>query len=298
MSDTLKSTIKVGTRTIELSNQDKILFPKSKITKGDLVTYYQKIAPYMVPHVKDRPLSMLRYPNGITHEGFYQKETPDYFPSWIKTVTIAKKEDGKTNYVMMNDAATLAYLANQGLITPHIWLSRAPKVNNPDRLIFDLDPSPGVGFDTIRWAARELKKKLEEKKLPVFIMTTGSRGVHVVVPLKRLHTFDQVKSFAHAIARELVTEFPSKLTLEMSKAKRGKRIFVDTLRNAFAQTGVAPYGVRAIEGAPVAAPIEWKELGSVTPQKFTIKNIFRRLKAKGDLWKNIEKDAVKLPKIS
>jgi bifunctional non-homologous end joining protein LigD len=297
MSEKIKDMIKVGAHTIELSNQDKILFPKSKITKGDLVHYYENVAPFMVPHLRDRPLNMMRFPNGITHEGFYQKEAPDYFPSWIATASIAKKNDGKTNYVLVNNDATLVYLANQGLITPHIWLSRVPKEDNPDRMIFDLDPSPGVGFDTIRWAARELRKKLEEKDLPVFLMTTGSRGLHVVVPLKRTETFEQVKSFAREVALELVEKFPSKLTLEMSKAKRGKRIFVDILRNAYAQTGVAPYGVRAIEGAPVATPIEWKELGLVTPQKYTIKNIFRRLKAKGDVWAFIEQHAVRLPKI-
>ncbi len=276
-------TIKIGNKVIETSNEDKILFPKAKITKGELVDYYQRIAPFMIPHTKNRPLSMKRFPNGINEKGFFQKDAADYFPDWIITEKIRKKGGGSTDYVLCNNAATLVYLANQAVIEYHTWLSRVPKLKYPDRLIFDLDPST-KGFEQIRWAAKVLKKQLECLDLTPFLMTTGSRGMHIVIPLKGKETFDEVKAFALDIAQLLVQQYPKKFTLEMLKAKRGSKIFIDTLRNAWAQTGVAPYSVRVKEGAPVAVPIEWKELSAVTSQKYTIKNIFKRLARKKDPW--------------
>ncbi len=290
-------SIKLGKYVVDITNENKILFPKAKITKGELVEYYQRVASYMIPYVKNRPLTMHRFVQGIDQEGFYQKNVPDYFPSWIKRVPILKKADGIVNYVVCNNDATLVYLANQLCITPHIWLSRVDKLKYPDRMIFDLDPSPGVSFLQIRWAAKKIKKLLEHDfGLSTFIMTTGSRGVHIIVPLKRVHTFDQVRLFAHDCADLLAKKYPKKLTLEMRKAKRGKRIFIDVLRNSFGATGVAPYAVRAKPGAPIATPIEWHELDAVTPQKYTMKNIFRRLVRKKDPWQDIDKNQSGLPK--
>lgn len=286
--------LKAGRHAIEVSNPDKIIFPKSKITKLELVEYYQRIAPFMLPFLKNRLISMLRFPDGITGEGFYQKDASPYFPDWIKRVAVPKSSGGKVQYVMCNNAETLVYLASQLVLTPHIWLSSVPKLDYPDRMIFDLDPSPGVDFTQIRWAAKELKAVLDKLGIPVFIMTTGSRGVHLVIPLKRVHTFEFTRTFAHDLAELLVHQYPKQLTLIMSKAKRGKRIFVDYLRNGFGATGAAPYAVRAHEGAPVATPVAWSELGTVTPQKYTIKTIFRRLKAKKDPWANLSKKACSL----
>jgi bifunctional non-homologous end joining protein LigD len=286
--------LKVGNRIIEVSNPDKIIFPKSKISKLEFVEYYRRIAPFMLPFLKNRPISMQRFPDGIASDGFYQKDASPYFPSWIKRVEVPKANGGKVHYVICNNAETLVYLASQLVITPHLWLSSLPKLDCPDRMIFDLDPSPGVNFTQIRWAAKELKAMLDELGIPVFIMTTGSRGVHLVIPLKRIHTYDFVRSFAHDLAELLVHEYPKKLTLAMSKAKRGKRIFVDYLRNGFGATGAAPFSVRAHEGAPVATPFDWSELAAITPQKYTIKTIFRRLKTKKDPWANIAKKACSL----
>jgi len=288
-------TIKVGNKVIQTSNEDKILFPKSKITKGEIIDYYQQIAPIMIPHIKKRPLSMKRYPNGIQEKGFFQKDAGDYFPDWITTEKIRKKEGSSTAYVLCNNAPTLVYLANQAVLVYHPWLSRVPKLKYPDRLIFDLDPST-KGFAQIRWAAKVLKKQLEDLGLTPFIMTTGSRGVHVVIPLKAKETFDEVKSFAYDVAQLLVNKYPKKFTIEMLKSKRGSKIFIDILRNEWAQTGVAPYSVRAKEKAPVATPIEWKELSTVTPQKYTIKNIFKRLSRKKDPWTTINQYATTLKK--
>ncbi|MDP3889079.1 MAG: non-homologous end-joining DNA ligase [bacterium] len=289
--------IKIGKYTVELTHEDKVLFPKEHITKRELINYYRRIASVMIPHIENRPLTMHRFVNGIDQEGFYQKDAADYFPLWIVRKPLKKKEDGVVRYVICNNAATLVYLANQLSITQHVWLSKINKLNYPDRMIFDLDPSPGVTFSTVRWVAKKLKELLEELAFKPFVMTTGSRGVHVVVPLKPVHTFDMVRDFARDVAYILAREYPQKITIEMRKAKRGKCVFLDTLRNAFGQTGVAPYSVRAKSGAPVATPIAWDELfkkGGITPQKYTIKNIFRRLGAQGDVWENIDSSACTL----
>ena len=189
-------TRKVGARTIETTHEDKILFPPD-IPKQALIDYYQNIAPLMLPHIKNRLVTMLRYPSGIDGEGFYQKDAGDYFPAWIKTHPVKKQGGGSTNYVVCANAATLVYLANQGVITPHVWLSRLPKLDYPDRMIIDLDPS-GDDFTLVRTTALKLREILEELELPSFAMTTGSRGIHVMVPLKKAESFDEVAAFAHA----------------------------------------------------------------------------------------------------
>jgi bifunctional non-homologous end joining protein LigD len=285
---------KVGKYIVALSNQEKILFPRSKITKGDLVDYYERIAPAMLLYMKNRPVTMHRYPDGITKEGFYQKDAADYFPDYIMIQPVKRGTGGVVNYPIINNAASLVYLANLACITPHLWLSRIDKLNHPDRMIFDFDPSPGVPFSQIREVARATKKLLEKLGLTTFIMTTGSRGVHVVVPLKRRYLFDEVREFAKEVARLLVERDPKRLTIEMQETKRGKRVFIDWLRNSWGATGVAPYAVRAKPGAPVATPISWDELSRVTPQQYTIKNIFQRIARVKDPWKDMQKKACAL----
>jgi bifunctional non-homologous end joining protein LigD len=201
---------------------------------------------------------MQRYPNGIQAEGFFQKAAPDYFPDWIRRVTVSK-EGGTVEHVVCDNAATLVYLANQGCITPHVWLSRADRVDNPDRLIFDLDP-PGDDFEVVRFAAGELRGLLGELGLDPFLMATGGRGLHLVVPLDRRADFDAARAFARGVAEVLTARHPRRLTTEARKNKRRGRLFLDTMRNAYAQTAVPPYAVRARPGAPVAMPLTWKEL--------------------------------------
>lgn len=287
------TSVKIGRHTVALTNESRILFPKSKITKGNLIDYYYRIAPVMIPHMKNRPVTMRRFPSGINEEGFYQKDAGDYFPSWIKTKPIKKQSDGIVNYVICNNEATLVYLANQACITPHIWLSKIDKLKYPDRMIFDLDPAK-KDFKTVCDVALMIKDVLDYISLSSFVMTTGSKGLHVVVPIKRMYHFDWVRSFARDIARLLVDRHPKLLTLEIRKDKRRGRIFIDTLRNAYAQTGVAPYAVRALEGASIATPLRWEEIIKnkiATAQQFTIKNIFRRISRIGDLWAEINKSA-------
>ncbi len=291
--------IKSGRYTIEISNADKVLFGKSGITKSELINYYHYIAPTMLPYCDNRPVTMLRFPDGIKKEGFYQKDASDYFPDWVTRIAIPKQTDGLVHYVVIDKPATLIYLANQGCITPHLWLSRTDNLNNPDRMIFDLDPSGKTfSFSDVQKAAQEIKKILDACDLPSFYMLTGSRGAHIMVPLKRVHTFEETRAFAHDVAQLLANKFPKLMTIEMSKNKRGKRIFIDWLRNSFGATAVAPYAVRAHEDAPVAMPVTWKELQSsgMHSQKYTIKTIKKRMNKVGDVWKGMEKHTSSLKK--
>ena len=289
------SATKIGNRSISLSNLDKIWFPKSKISKGEIVNYYYQVADYMIDHIKNHPLTLQRFPEGITGEAFYQKNAGAYFPPWIKTIPVEKEGGGTVNYVIGNNPATLVYLANQGAITLHSWLSKIDKLHVPDRMIFDLDPSKN-DFTSVRKAALLIKEIFDDMNMPCFVMTTGSRGLHVYIPLKRVHTFDYVSEFAYAIAQKMIELSPGQFTLEIRKAKRKGKIFIDTLRNRYSATAVAPYAVRPREKAPVAAPLFWPELSDskLTPQKFTIKNILTRLKSDGDPWHNIDSYAVSL----
>ena len=245
----------------------------------------------MLPHVAGRPLSFERYPAGIAVEGFMQKNASNYFPSWLPRVRVAK-QDGVVDHVVAEASDTLIYLANQACITFHVWLSRIDRVDHPDRMVLDLDPSD-EDFAKVRWAAREARALLEEIGLVPFLQVTGSRGLHIWVPLDRSADFDQVRQFASEVAERLVARRPRELTTAQRKAKRGGRVFLDVARNAYAQTAVAPYSVRARPQAPVATPIEWAELEDpkLGPQRYTIRNIFRRLARKRDPWAEIERHA-------
>lgn len=282
----MSETIELNGRTIELSNLDKLYFPQDKLSKGDLVEYYQRIAEVMLPYLRERPLSLQRFPDGIEAKGFYQKEVADHFPDWIKRVLVpVESEDEQQTQVLCNDAATLVYLANQGCITPHAWLSRADNLRQPDRLIFDLDP-PNGRFDLVLEAARSLRTALDGYGLTPFVMTTGSKGLHVTVPLDGRSDFDIVRDFARRLAEQLAEQKPEQFTTEIRKEKRNDRLFLDYLRNAYAQTAVAPYAVRPLPGAPVATPLDWEELQrpELHSQSYTINNIFKRLGQKDDPW--------------
>jgi len=295
------TSIKYGKITVEITNPDRILFPADKITKLDLIEYYQSVAPIMIPHTKGRPISMQRFPTGIDKEGFYQKDAGEYFPLWVPIEPI-KKESGKAvNYVVIDNEATLIYLANQACITPHLWLSKIDNLDYPDRMIFDLDPAhKSITFKQIVQTALQLKELLEKVGLTPFVMTTGSRGLHVTVPLDRKANFDQVRTFARDVAAYVVDQNPKLLTLETRLNKRGKRIFIDWLRNGFGATGVAPYAVRAHDGAPVATPLTWAELKDpkLNAQSYTIKNIGKRINKMGDVWKDIFKKKGSIAKAS
>ena len=291
--------IKNGRYTIEITNPDKILFGKSGITKLEMVNYYHDMAPIMLRYCDDHPVSMQRFPNGIHEESFFQKNAGEYFPEWITRIPVKKESGGIVHHVVADKPATLVYLANQGCITPHMWLSKIDNLEKPDRLIFDLDPSgKKFSFGDVQYAAQELKKILDICGLPTFYMLTGSRGAHIIIPLKRVHTFEETRAFAHDVAALLAQQSPLFMTIEINKKKRGKRIFIDWLRNGFGATAVIPYAVRAHEGAPVAMPVTWKELISknMHSQKYTIKNVKKRMNKVGDMWQGWQTHAVSLKK--
>lgn len=280
--------IKVGRRVIEISSYDKMLFPNAGYTKGNLAEYYAYVAEVMLPHVEGRPVNMQRAPDGLKGEPFYQQEMPDYFPGWIESQTVSK-ENGRVRHVLINNKPTLVYMADQGVITPHVWLSRTGSLRQPDRVVFDLDPPKG-DFGKVRFAAQKVKELLDEIDAPAYVMTTGSKGVHVIVPLRPQRRFDTVRDLARRMARLLVDRYPDCLTLEHRKAKRRGRVFVDYLRNARGQTTVAPYAVRLRKGAPVAAPVDWNELANANfnSQTYNIGNMPRRLAQKKDPWRKIK----------
>ena len=238
----------------------------------------------MLPHLRGRPVSMQRFPEGVGQQGFFHKEAPPYFPAWVERAKV-KKAGGTVNHAVVNNVDSLLLLANHGTITPHVWLSRADRPRRPDRLVFDLDPSRD-DFSQVRRAARNLASLLDDLGLPAFPMVTGSSGIHLWVPIRRDRDTEAVKAFTRGIARLAAERYPADLTTEWTKAKRGDRILVDVARHGYAQTVVPPYAVRPRPHAPVAMPISLEELSDskLRPDRWTIRNAFRRLSRAQDPW--------------
>lgn len=290
--DSDERTVTLGGHRVELSSLDKVFFPDCGLTKGDVVDYYRRVSRYMLPFLEDRPLAVQRFPDGIGEDGFYQKNRPDHFPDWIESVEVETGE-GRHTHIACQDAATLVYLANQGCIVFHGWLARKDALHEPDQLIFDLDPS-GKGFDSVRFAARVVRELLEELECTSFVKTTGSRGLHVVVPLARKTDFDDVRQLARDIAELAARREPRRLTTKTRKNARRGRLFLDYLRNSYAQHAVVPYSVRALPGAPVATPLAWSELedSDLDAQTWHIGNVLQRLGQREDPWKGLRRHAV------
>jgi len=288
--------VRIGRHDVEITRPDKVLFPKDGITKRDLVDYYRQIAHWILPHLRARPLTLERYPDGIEETRIIQKSVSAYYPEWIKTATV-KKVGGTVRHVICEDEATLAYLANQACITPHIWLSRTDKLDFPDQMVFDLDPS-GTDFAPVKATAQSLRDLLHQFRLPAYVKTSGSRGLHVVVPLKRDSDFDSVRAFARQIAETAVEQNPKHRTLEARKSGRRGRVYVDTNRNAYAHTVAPAYAVRARPGAPVSVPFDWHELQKkdLRPDDVTFRNVFARIEKIDDPWKDFWRNAVSLKK--
>lgn len=279
--------------TVALDNTDKIFFPDAGITKGDLAVYYRRVAPVMRPHARDRPVTLHRFPDGIDGIHFIQKSVEDHYPDWLARVTVAKA-DGELVQPLVNSADALVYLVGQGAIGFHVTPTRFDAPEHPDRLIFDLDPPDDAqDFAPVIAAARAVRDALEALDLTSFVMTSGSSGLHVTVPLDRSTGFDTVREFAQAIARRVADAHPDEFTTAHAKDKRRGRLYLDTRRNAVNQTAIAPYSVRPKPGAPVATPLEWDELSDhdIGPRRFHIGNIFRRLAQRDCPWSNIRRHA-------
>jgi len=271
-----------------ITHPEKILFPGDGITKGELASYYEMIAPVMLPHLRRRPVTMERYHRGIAAPGFFQKDVSKGFPDWLERVEVPKK-DGTVHHPIANDTRSLLWLANQNSITIHVWPSRTPNLYNPDICIFDLDPSQEDDLGPLRAAALNLRDLLAELGLPSWIKTSGSKGFHIAVPLDGKSDFGTVARFAHTVGTLMVKRYPEKLTQEFLKVDRAGRILVDTGRNGYSATYAATYTVRAKPGAPVSAPCTWEELerGEVGPRTFTLRTMAQRIADVGDLWADL-----------
>ncbi len=284
--------MKRGTPAPAISHPEKVLFPDSGITKGELCSYYEAVAPVMLPHIAGRPVTMERFPGGIGQKGFIQKDVSKGFPAWLARVEVAKRsgEQGETvHYALASDARSLVWLANQNSITPHVWSARVPKLDRPDLCVLDLDP-PDDDPGALRAAALAVRELLDELGLPSFVKTSGSKGFHVVVPLDGEAELEGTWRFARGVGAVLVKRRPDLLTQEFIKADRGGRILVDTGRTAPGATFAAPYAVRARPGAPVSAPCTWEEVAgaSVGPRTFTLRTMAARLAEVGDLWAGMD----------
>lgn len=274
--------------TIECSSTDRVVFPDVGVTKGDVIEYYSDMADAMLPELRDRPLTMERFTKGLAGGGFFQKHVQKHYPDWIDRVTVP----GKTTvtYPIANTAASLVYFANQGALALHIWTSRVATIESPDMIVFDLDPPEG-GFELVRKTALILRDALKTLGLTAFVKTTGSKGLHVVVPLDGKDTFADVHALGHALGKQLETEHPDLITFEFYKKDRKGRLYFDVMRNAPGATFVAPYSLRGKPTAPVSAPIEWDELSdkSLKADKYTLQNVRERLAKDGDPWKGLRK---------
>ncbi|PSK85979.1 bifunctional non-homologous end joining protein LigD [Murinocardiopsis flavida] len=286
-----RAVLRSGRHTVRLGRPDKELFGSGGPTKRELAEHYRSVAPRMLPHIRRRPIAMHRFPDGIGSErvgGFFEKRRPDHAPDFVGSVEVPREQGGSIPMVVCDDTATLLWLADQAVITPHPWLSRAGALRTPDRIILDLDPSDD-DFAAVRTAAHRVRAVLDGIGLAAFVMTTGSRGLHVVAPIRPEMDVDEVRALARGIAEATAAGDPDRLTTEVRKDKRRGRLFLDYLRNSFAQHAVAPYAVRALPDAPVATPVPWEELDGVgSAREWTV----RAPAARADCpWKGLNRHA-------
>jgi bifunctional non-homologous end joining protein LigD len=282
---------------VKLSHPDKVLFPEDGLTKADLAEYYGSVATWMLPHVRDRPLNLWRWNTGIAGRLVVQQDIPKGAPDWVRRVETPRRKGGSIEHVLCQDADTLRWLANQNCITPHVWSARRDRLDRPDRVVFDFDPEAGSDFALVREGALLAGERLRELGLEPFAMVTGSKGIHVVAPIKRTREAAWVRERAGELGAEIAERSPETLTTEWRKEKRDGKILVDTARNTYGQTVVAPYAVRALPGAPVATPLAWEELSDpgLSARGWTLRTVGERLAERGDPWAGIGGHAAALP---
>ncbi len=290
--------VKVNNHTLSLTNLNKIYWPKEKYTKGDLINYYEKISPYILPYLKGRPLSLKRNPNGILDDGFFQKDFGAQAPHWIPKAEVESGPDKKIiEYIMCENKAALMYIANLGCIEINPWNSLYKKMDFPTYMIIDIDPSDKNSFEQVIETALAAKDVLDEAGADCYCKTSGATGLHVYVPMGGKYDYEQVKNFGHLVAHLISLRVPKFTSLERSLSKRGNKIYVDFLQNRRGQTLASAYSVRPRPGATVSTPLEWKEVKKgLRPSQFTIENIFDRLEKKGDLFTPVLKKGIDLKK--
>jgi bifunctional non-homologous end joining protein LigD len=276
---------------VKLSNVDKVFFAAAGLSKGDVLDHYRAVAEVMVPHLAGRPLTLRRYPDGIEGNSFFQKDAGDKLPDWIRVETVPQRQGGTIRHIICDDAATLIHLANLATIEFHIWPSTTADLEHPDRLVIDIDPPPGTTTRRLRGIARKLADLYRQVGLTPFVQATGGRGFHVVAPLDRTADFESTRALANNLADHLAVRHQETLTTAQRKDKRGDRVFLDTNRNAYGQTFVAPYSLRARETAGVATPLDWPELRRAEPDGFQPSRVRNRLARKPDPWQDLDKHA-------
>jgi bifunctional non-homologous end joining protein LigD len=280
--------VDLDSKRVNLTHLNKIYFPEDGLRKRDVLLYYLRVAPHILPFLKDRPLVLKRYPNGIDQQFFFQKEATSA-PDWIRTVQIESKErGGKMPYFLADDRADLLYLTNLGCIDHNPWSSRFDNQDHPDYIFFDLDPTDGTSFDVVLKVARAIYKQLEALKVRVYMKTSGASGFHMYIPLEPEYTYEEVRLFAGAIGQRVQAELPSLVTSQRTVSKRRKgTVLIDALQNAKGKPLASVYSLRPFRGAPVSAPISPRELAKgFEPKQFNIETILDRLKRPGDLWKD------------
>jgi bifunctional non-homologous end joining protein LigD len=282
----------------ELTHLDKVFFPKHKYTKGDLINYYREIAPYILPYLKDRPLSLLRQPDGVTDKGFFQKNM-EHLPAWVPSTDIfSDSNNADLHWMVGGDLDTLLYAVQLGSIEINPWNSRVKHLDKPDWVIIDLDPEGTITFNDVITVAQTVKAVCDEWKIPSYPKTSGKTGIHIFIPAGAAYSYEQVRTFAHLLVLEVNKRQPKLTSVERTPAKRPNKIYLDYLQNREGQTLAAPYSVRPTPDASVSTPLHWDEVKpGLRPNDFTIKNIGKRLKKTGDLWKPVTGKGINLAKL-
>jgi bifunctional non-homologous end joining protein LigD len=265
---------------VEFTHVEKVLFPQAKLTKGDVLHFYESIAPRLLPHLKDRPITLERLPDGVKEGAprFWQKNTPDYYPQWIPRIELPTETGKPVKYALVNDLKTLLYLVNQGTMTFHVWPSRVEDLDRPDYVLFDLDPGTAKFADVVK-IARRLHDVLDAQGATPFVKTSGKSGLHVLVAWREQGDYDAARGWAMEVANQVVKDLPDLATTERLKSSRQGHVYVDVIQNARGHHAVPPYVLRAVPQATVSTPLEWSEVTArLNPKRFTMKEVLARVK--------------------
>ena len=299
-----KTEVSIGRRKLTLSNPDKVYWPGPSFTKGEMVAYYRAVAPAMVPHLKDRAVTLKRYPEGVDGFSFFEKNCPKHRPDWVRTVDVDRKKDGKTiHYCVGWDEATLVWMANLGSIELHISLSRASNLMRPTAMVYDLDPGPGTTIVECCELGLQLKKRFADLGLEMFPKTSGSKGLHLYVPLNTAVTFEKTSAIAHAVALQMEQEMPDLVVSTQKKTEREGKVLIDWSQNGPHKTTVAVYSMRARDLPTCSTPVTWREVSACAKKgdpemlRFTADEVAKRVKKKGDLFEPVLSLKQKLPKV-
>jgi bifunctional non-homologous end joining protein LigD len=295
------SQLKVGGRTLALTNLDKVLYPEANFTKGDLINYYIRVSPVLLPHLRNRPITLKRYPDGVDRPYFYEKKCPSHRPPWVRIARVPRSEGGEINYCVLNDLSTLVWAANLADLELHTFLHKAPAIARPTAMAFDLDPGPPADIVTCCQVGLWLKTTFAALDMECFAKTSGSKGLQVYVPLNTLVTYKQTKAFAHALAQFLERQFPETVVSRMQKSLRTGKVLVDWSQNDDHKTTVNVYSLRANQRPTVSAPVTWDEVattlkkGDSTLLRFEFEEVIERVAKRGDLFAPVIELKQKLP---